>query len=90
MPSLLKWAKEQGIETSDTKKLFADSKVQKLYEEQIEEFSSEFKQFEKVRKFKLIDGDFTAENDMLTPTLKLKRRVVMDTFGGDLQQLYAA
>jgi long-chain acyl-CoA synthetase len=90
MPSLLRWAKEQGIDTSDVKKLCADPKVQKLYEEQIEEFSSEFKQFEKVRKFKLIDGDFTAENDMLTPTLKLKRRVVMDTFGGDLQQLYAA
>ena len=90
MEMLVKWASEKGIDTSDTKKLFEHPEVQKLYEQQIEEFSAEFKQFEKVRKFTLIEGDFTPENDMLTPTLKLKRRVVITKFDGELERLYAA
>jgi len=88
--SLDKWAKENGLDPSNREKLFADPSVQKLYEQQIEEYSSEFKQFEKVRKFKLIETDFTPENDMLTPTLKLKRRIVIKNFDEDLEQLYAA
>ena len=90
MEMLTKWAKEKGLDTSDTQKLFENPEVQKLYEQQIEEFSAEFKQFEKVRRFTLIEGDFTPENDMLTPTLKLKRRVVMTKFDGELEKLYAA
>ncbi len=90
LESLVKWAKEQGIDASDEQKLFADPRVQALYERQLEEYSGEFKQFEKVRKFKLISTDFTPENDMLTPTLKLKRRVVIQSFEDDLMGLYAA
>ena len=43
---------------------------------------------EKIRKFALIGEDFTIENDMLTPKMSLKRRVVMDRYGDTLESLY--
>jgi long-chain acyl-CoA synthetase len=41
-----------------------------------------------VRKFELVADDFTTQNDMLTPTLKLKRREVMKVYGDTLEHLY--
>ncbi|MBW2465273.1 MAG: long-chain fatty acid--CoA ligase, partial [Deltaproteobacteria bacterium] len=84
MASLEKWAKDNGV-TGD---LLTDPKVAELITKELDEHSSGFKQYEKVRKFKLIGEDFSTENDMLTPTLKLKRRIVMKSYGDDLDALY--
>jgi len=43
---------------------------------------------EKVKKFKLIKEEFTIENGMLTPTLKLKRKKILDKYKEDLEKLY--
>ena len=43
---------------------------------------------EKVRKFKLIKEEFTIENGMLTPTLKLKRKKILEKYKQDLEKLY--
>ena len=43
---------------------------------------------EKVKKFKLIDEEFSIENGMLTPTLKLKRKKILDKYKDDLEKLY--
>ena len=43
---------------------------------------------EKIRKFKLIIEEFTIENRMLTPTLKLKRKKILEKYKEDLEKLY--
>ena len=43
---------------------------------------------EKVKKFKLIKEEFTIENEMLTPTLKLKRKKILEKYKEDLEKLY--
>ena len=43
---------------------------------------------EKVKKFKLIKEEFTIENGMLTPTLKLKRKKILEKYREDLEKLY--
>ena len=43
---------------------------------------------EKVKKFKLINEEFTIENGMLTPTLKLKRKKILEKYKQDLEKLY--
>ena len=43
---------------------------------------------EKVKKFKLIEEEFTIENGMLTPTLKLKRKKILEKYKNDLEKLY--
>lgn len=44
--------------------------------------------FEAIKKFKIIEGDFTIENGLLTPTLKLKRNEVVKRFKAELEELY--
>ncbi len=86
---LVSWGKEHGVDCSDLKTAFENAQVRALYEQQLGEFGAGFKQYEKVRKFELIEEDFTMENDMLTPSLKLKRRVVIERFGSLIDGMYA-
>ena len=44
---------------------------------------------EKVKKFKLIEEEFSIENGMLTPTLKLKRKKILEIYKQDLEKLYS-
>ncbi len=80
------WAKEQGI-ASDA--VLKDPRTIKLFESEIEQYSADFKGFEKPRAFILDAEELTTENGMLTPTLKLKRRNVLAKYEERLKALYA-
>ena len=45
--------------------------------------------FEQVKRFAILDRDFSAEHDEVTPTLKLKRKVVCQHFADEIEGLYA-
>ena len=89
MPALDQWAAEHELTTKGDA-LLAEPAVIKLFDEQVAKYSSEFKQFEKIRKLALVSEDFTTANDMLTPSLKVKRRVVLKKHGEKLIALYDA
>ncbi len=85
-----KWAETAHIRLpNDEKGLLEDERVRALFKAQIVEHAAAFKGFESVKDFALIGTDFTAENGMLTPSLKLKRRKVFETFGSVIEQLYS-
>lgn len=90
MSELRDWAKkpENGVHASNDDALLADPKVRNLIRQELETYSQDFKQFEKVLKFDLIKEDFTTTNNMLTPSLKLKRRNVMQAYGDRIEKLY--
>jgi long-chain acyl-CoA synthetase len=50
---------------------------------------TKFKGFERVKVFRLIGEEFTTDNDMLTPTLKLKRRNVIKNYQSLIDEMYA-
>ncbi|MFW6067834.1 MAG: AMP-dependent synthetase/ligase [Myxococcota bacterium] len=87
MDSLSKWASDHGLDPQP-EKLVEDGKVRDLIRGEIEKYSSEFKQYEKVKDFLLGLEDFSSDNGMLTPTLKVKRRVVMQRYGDEINGLY--
>jgi long-chain acyl-CoA synthetase len=82
-----KWASEHHI--AFVEGMLKDERVRHLIKGEIEKYGSAFKGFESIQDFALIDADFTTDNGMLTPSLKLKRRKVIETYGGELEQLYA-
>jgi len=57
-------------------------------ENYLEKLNKNLSSVEKVKKFKLIDDEFTIENGMLTPTLKLKRKKILEKYKEDLEKLY--
>ena len=54
----------------------------------LEDLNKSLSLVEKVKKFKLIKEEFTIENGMLTPTLKLKRKKILEKYKEDLEKLY--
>ena len=67
----------------------SDSKENKKeIEFYIENLNKSLSLVEKVKKFKIIDQEFTIENEMLTPTLKLKRKKILENYKDDLEKLY--
>jgi long-chain acyl-CoA synthetase len=81
------WAEEKGLDP-DPSSLAKNEQVHALMKEEVDRLSADFKGYEKVRKIFIGEEDFTTENGMLTPTLKLKRRVVQQRYGDALESLY--
>jgi long-chain acyl-CoA synthetase len=54
----------------------------------VEERNAELQSYAKVKKFTILPGDFTVENGLLTPTLKVKRRIITDKHRELLDSLY--
>ena len=91
VPALKTWAAEKQMTLpADTKAIVKDERVRALFKQEIEKYAGAFKGFESIQDFALIADDFTTDNGMLTPSLKLKRRKVIETYGPAIEQLYAA
>jgi long-chain acyl-CoA synthetase len=88
MASLKGWAESQGLPT-DADALLRHERTRELIRKEIEASSREFKGFESVLSFVLSGEELSTQNDMLTPTLKLKRRNVMTRYEPQLKALYA-
>ncbi len=86
--TLKPWAEGQGISTSSDEKLIEDPKVKEQMKSEVEKFTAEFKGFEEIKKIALLPEDFTTENGMLTPSMKVKRRVVTEKYQGKIESLY--
>jgi long-chain acyl-CoA synthetase len=84
-----KWGAEHGVSESDPEKLVANAKVKDLLKSEVDKYCEHFKGFEEIRDFALIAQDFTTDNGMMTPTLKLKRGKVVEVFGSVIEQVYA-
>jgi long-chain acyl-CoA synthetase len=83
------WAAQNGVAAAGVDALLQEPRVRDLFKGEIEKYSREFKGFESVQDFALIATDFTTENGMLTPSMKLKRRKVMEEHGKAIEDIYA-
>jgi len=86
---LEEWARENGIDFSSRADLVANARVQSLYEGVVEEQNQNLARFEKLKRVILVPDEFTADNGALTPTLKLRRRVIEDRYKKQIDDLYA-
>ncbi|HVJ90968.1 MAG TPA: long-chain fatty acid--CoA ligase [Labilithrix sp.] len=89
VPAVQEWAKENGVSETDADKLLAHSKVRGLFKKELDHYGEKFKGFEGVKDFALIAEDFTTENGLLTPSLKMKRRKVFERYEAIIEALYA-
>lgn len=56
----------------------------------VDEVNADLSRFEQIKRFTTLPRDFTADEDEVTPTLKLKRRVVAEHFADEIEELYSA
>jgi len=81
------WAGGQGIAFNGIDDLLANEKVLQHVEAQVAEKNKEFASFESIKKITLVP-EFTIENGLLTPTLKVKKNVVMDQYQDKIDGMY--
>jgi long-chain acyl-CoA synthetase len=83
------WARTNNITFSSRAELIANPEVQALYEAIVEEVNQNLARFEKLKRVLLVPDEFTADNGALTPTLKLRRRIIEDRYRRQIDELYA-
>lgn len=85
---LTTYAKEQKISFNTPKDLLKNEVIHKLYNQIVEKQLKEMPDYEKIRKIYLIDREFSIESDEMTPTLKLRRKVIEGHYKNEIELLY--
>ncbi len=83
-----KWAGERGLDP-DPAALATDPRVQELVQGIVDDVNRERSRYEQIKRFTVLPRDFQMELGEVTPTLKLKRRAVMEHFADEIDALYA-
>jgi long-chain acyl-CoA synthetase len=87
--TLKHWMGEQGIAYTSNASAVANPKVLELYNGIIAEYNHFFNHVEQVKKFALLDKEWTIESGEMTPKLSLKRKVVMENCKAAIESIYA-
>ena len=79
---------EGGIDTVDLPTLLETREVQQYIQSEIRSRLTDFADFEQVRRFTLLEKEFSQEADEMTPTLKLKRNVIIERYNDVIKGMY--
>ena len=86
--SLAHYVKLKGIAISSRAEMCRHPRIINLLERQIAELTKDLSQFEKVKKIALLENELSVEGGELTPTLKVKRRVVNEKYRDVIEKIY--
>ena len=77
-----------GVDTADRDKLVSDERVRGIIQNEIDRFNQNLDRQEKIRRFALLPRDFTIDDDEITPSLKVKRKVIDKKYKSVIDQMY--
>jgi long-chain acyl-CoA synthetase len=81
--------KDLGRPPSSRAELATRPDVLALYQEIVDALNRDLSQFERIKKIALLPAEFSVASGELTPTLKVKRKVIEDRYRGDIEKLYS-
>ncbi len=87
--ALTRWATERSLPAGDWTALLARPEVRDLLEREVAQANEQLASFEQVKKFEILPRELTIEDGELTPTLKVKRKVVATKYAALVEKLYA-
>ena len=82
------WAAEQQIRWAGRTELVSNPQVKTKLEQEVQQRLQGLARFEQPKKFLVVDREFDINRDEVTPSMKLKRRVIEQHFGSNIEQLY--
>ena len=83
------WADAEGIDLSDEPAdICRDDRVRERIQEEVDRVNEEFESYETIKQFRLVEEEFSEANDLLTPTMKKKRRNILDRFADEVELIY--
>jgi long-chain acyl-CoA synthetase len=81
-------SKAMGVQFGSRQELIANEKVQQIYQTEIDRFNLNLDRQEKIRRFALLPRDFTIDDDEITPSLKVKRKMIDKKYKDIIDQLF--
>jgi len=85
---LEEWCERKGIDCKNRHDMLRNEKVVARYQEEVDELNEGFGKWEKIKQFRLLPEEFTVENKMVTPTLKLKRKQIHEHYADLIDDIY--
>ena len=83
------WCKIHKITFTTNEEMIHNEEVKKRYDKEVKKLNEGLGEVEKVKKYQLIADEWTIANGILTPTLKVKRKVVMQRYSETIDKLFA-
>jgi long-chain acyl-CoA synthetase len=88
--SIKEYADANKIPYSEVKDLITRKEIYTLVEQDISKLQKSLANYERIRKFKLLDHNFTLESGEVTPSLKLRRKFIEDRYHHLIDEMYSA
>ncbi len=86
---LIKYAQQENIALTSTIELINNTKIKAMYAERIKILQSPLADFQKIKKFELLPHAFSVESGELTPSLKVKRKIIAEKYKGVIDTMYS-
>jgi long-chain acyl-CoA synthetase len=87
--TLQRWAEEEGVGLSnDASAVCRNEAVKEWVAEEVEAVNERFEKHERIKEFRLVPEEWSPENDLLTPSMKLKRRNIIDRYEEMVKDIY--
>lgn len=86
--ALKEYADSNNINYSTVQDLAKDEQIYKLLDKEMDQFQRKLANFERVRKFVMLDRPFTIESGEITPTMKVKRKFIEERYQDLIEQMY--
>jgi long-chain acyl-CoA synthetase len=84
-----RWAEEEEIAIPEEPiAICEDQRIQEWVQEAVDDVNKEFEKHEQIKKFELVPIEWTPENDLLTSSMKIKRRNVLERFSDRVERIY--
>ena len=87
--NVLLYAKRKGVAEEDREKLCVHPQIRHLFDNVLARANAHLSRFEQIKKCRLLPQEFSLEEGELTPTLKFKRRVILERYSQLLAEMYA-
>ena len=88
IPNLKEWMRQKGIDYTTNEAIVHHPEVVELFRKLIDSFNEYFNHVEQVKRFELLPDEWTIDSGELTPTLKLKRKVIMEKYKSAIERIY--
>ncbi len=89
MPNLKDWMRQKGIPFTTNEDAINHPEVLRLYRELVDSFNKFFNQVEQIKRFELLPNEWTIDSGELTPTLKLKRKIILEKYRDAFNRIYS-
>ena len=84
-----RWASAQGLAFASPEEMAAHPKVRELLESEVAQVNKELASYESIKYFRILPRDLSTETGELTPSLKVKRKVMAERYRQQIDEMYA-